>query len=424
MSKRSKQITELDQLDSSDSSNHSNEPSFGSLEIPESVFSSPKTSKSSNKSISPTKISPTQPMPTVESRFMKIEESLSALAPYIQKNKARIPYFKTSDDAENELRTLKAQLKKQNQRRSLKSRKNEFDSQLSEIKRQHDAIHQEQDAIAELKASIREQSKNDDNEYKEFLENLDNLKIQLEDERSKKQKHENKYRNAQETVEMLKEEHQNSAKEIEKLLKVEEKLKQQKAQLLNEIKQVEAKNEQIAAEERNLELVEGDTDNKMNEIKRLEKEVGKKKKIIAKMSKEVSEMFSQAFHCETDLDQIVSQLPQKMISQLGSLSPRNSILSNKSNSPKSYASVPQKSRQTVSFAGESLDSDDDYSSDETEKQLSQIKSQMEQLTKSAMRTSQSPRSYNNQLNDYDSDVLDSDDRALIEEVISLSSTYN
>ena len=339
----------------------------------------------------------TKTFSTIEADYMKVEQSLADLSQFIQENKGRMPYFSTSQEAENELTLLKKQLKERKQRKPLEVRKSDFDVQLNQIKQQHTTIQTERDEISKLKQSIRDQENEEKSELEEISESLNVLKEQLKNKKAQKQRNELEFKNIQSIVEQLRGEVETVENQRTMLLKQEDKLTNQKQQLINDLSKIEQQNNECSKDEEAIKQVEEETNSKNNEIRKLQKELAQKKKVISKLNKEINKYFDIAYAYEHELDDIIATFPEQRPSSIKYTSIANQPLNN--DVPSSYTE-----NSTTNYSSKSS-----YSSDPV---LSPIKTQLEKLSSLSERA---PSHHSEDLLSSESSGISPEEAALIKE---------
>ncbi|OHT13677.1 hypothetical protein TRFO_16111 [Tritrichomonas foetus] len=248
--------------------------------------------------------SPTQ-TPTIESHFMQIEDGLSRHHDYIQANLSRIPFFESSEKAEEELRQLLQKLQNIDQINITPEEKPDINGQLSLIKKQHQALSEEEQRIAKLRAMTDDSKAREDAEYEEVLGRLKKAKKELASLQKTVTQYNEESTAAKNKLEKAHNDLNSRQKKIQQLQDEEKRLLKLQKQSRQELKSLQIEVNDANCEEAVIAEIESQIEANTRELNRMTKLYEEKKKQIQAKNERIQSLLRDTENIETKLDEAV-----------------------------------------------------------------------------------------------------------------------
>lgn len=275
------------------------------IPVPEFMSYSPRSSPPKSTVISSPSRSPLLPTSTLEARFLKVEDYLSRLTPFIEKNKYRMPIFGSADEAETELRKLLVKFKKVSPSRAPIGRKSQITAKFEQIMQQHKTLEEEEQRITKHRSICKDQAEKENKEYMEIKEQIREAKLRLQHAEMQDVSDNQHLQEVQKQLSVAEREYKALLTQKEKLLDEEMKLQKVERQTKQDLEEIQMKNEQCASDEAHLDQIERMTASKQELIGKLQKQLIEKQAILDSISSEIHHYLSIAQEAEDDYDNLM-----------------------------------------------------------------------------------------------------------------------
>lgn len=241
----------------------------------------------------------------IEIEFMMVEDGLSRHRNYILKNLSRIPYFSSSEKAEKELRRLCEQLSQMKDMGEPLEQPN-IENRLSEIRKQHKNISEEEERIAKLRSMTDDAKAREDAEYNSVLKQIEDAKRELNSlEMQISQYHENS-RTSRDKLDKAKKNLQSHQKSIDQKQKEEDRLLKLQKQSRQELKNLQTELNAKLNEEIKISQIEHEIEKNSEEYKKLSKVLDDKKQQVLEKTQKIQKLLRESEELETNLDEAVN----------------------------------------------------------------------------------------------------------------------
>ena len=247
--------------------------------------------------------SPTQ-TPTIEARFMAIEDGLSRHRDYIHQNLSRIPYFETSEEAEQELKKLLKQLK--NPAVSIQPiEMPDITKQLNQISKQHQTLSEEEERIAKLRAMTDDTKAQEEAEYITVTQRIESAKKELADLQQQVIKYNTETSIAQQKLNKALSALNSRERKMAQLHDEENRLLKLQKQSRQELKSLQAEINDANTEESVIADIESQIEINTRELKRMTQLLNDKRKQIKEKNLQIQKILNDTEAIETKLDEAV-----------------------------------------------------------------------------------------------------------------------
>lgn len=240
----------------------------------------------------------------IEANFMMIEDGLSRNSEYIQQNFTRIPFFPSAAKAEEELRNLWGQLNRLNRNEPVSEPPN-ISNRLTQIKRQHQTLSDEDQKISKLKSMSDDTKAQEDAEYQAILNQISEAEDELSSIKSQVAQYTEESNYAKSKLQDAKDNLQSRQNRMNQLKAEEKRLLKLQKQSRQELKSLQSELDEFTRQDAQISEIEAQIETNSKEYKRLTKILEDKQQLIQEKTAKVQKILQDTLAVENKLDEAV-----------------------------------------------------------------------------------------------------------------------
>ena len=262
----------------------------------------------------------TQQSPPMEANFLYFEDQLSRNMNYINQNLSRLPYFQTSKEAEDELRSLYEKLRAFNEssNNNISRNKDEenkiVDKRFSRITQKHQVISEEEQKIRKLRALNEDEQLKEENEYKAVIGKIKEARSLLIKMQKKLEKYNEKAEEARKSLENTQMKLETNNSKIQQLQTEEKRLLKLQKQTRQELKAISNEANQASIEEAAIKEVEKTIADHSKTLSKLNKTLQSKTKKAQEKREKIQDLLSKMESLEFQLDETIESASNSSLS--------------------------------------------------------------------------------------------------------------